>query len=58
MDFGLLDETAHTNVVESFWSLFNRANHGTFHHISKKHFNRFAGLLASKYNICPLDMLD
>lgn len=32
---------AHTNTAESFFALFKRGVHGTFHHISKRHLNRY-----------------
>ena len=32
---------AHTNGLESFWSMFKRAYHGTYHHLSKKHLQRY-----------------
>ena len=28
---------AHTNGLESFWSLLKRGYHGTYHHMSPKH---------------------
>jgi transposase-like protein len=31
----------HTNTVESYWSLFNRALVGSFHQVSKKHLDRY-----------------
>jgi transposase-like protein len=32
---------AHTNTAESFFALFKRGVHGTFHHVSKRHLNRY-----------------
>ncbi len=32
---------AHTNWVESFWSLLKRGYHGTFNRLSEKHLNRY-----------------
>lgn len=32
---------AHTNTAESFFALFKRGVHGTFHHISKRHMHRY-----------------
>ena len=33
---------AHVNSAESFFALFKRGVHGTFHHVSKGHFHRYA----------------
>ena len=32
---------AHTNGIESFWSLLKHGYHGTFHHVSPKHLHRY-----------------
>jgi len=48
---------AHANGLESFWALFKRAYHGTYHHISKKHLNRYVQQFARKHNIRDLDTL-
>lgn len=32
---------AHTNGIESFWSLLKRSYHGTYHYLSPKHLHRF-----------------
>lgn len=53
-----IDHLAHTNGVESFWALFKRAFHGTYHRISKKHLNRYVGQFAGKHNIRGLDTID
>ena len=34
-------DMAHTNGVESFWSMLKRAHKGTFHKISPKHLDRY-----------------
>ena len=39
---------AHTNGIESFWSMFRRAYHGTYHHISQKHLQRYVDQFAEK----------
>jgi transposase-like protein len=31
----------HTNSVESFWAQFKRSVHGTFHHVSPKHCQKY-----------------
>ena len=48
---------AHTNGVESFWSMLKRAHKGTFHKISPKHLNRYIQEFAGKHNVRELDTL-
>ena len=42
---------AHTNGIESFWSMLKRAHGGTFHKISPKHLDRYVREFAGKHNI-------
>ena len=42
---------AHTNGIESFWSMFKRAYVGTFHKLSPKHLQRYVDEFAGKHNI-------
>ena len=42
---------AHTNTVESFWSMFKRGIYGTYHHLSEKHLARYANEFAGRHNI-------
>ncbi len=42
---------AHTNGIESFWSMLKRAHKGTFHKISPKHLDRYVQEFAGKHNI-------
>ena len=44
-------DQAHTNGVESFWSMLKRAHKGTFHKISPKHLDRYVHEFAGKHNI-------
>ena len=46
---------AHTNGIESFWSLLKRGYHGTFHHISSKHLHRYVNEFATRHNMRPKD---
>ena len=49
---------AHTNGMESFWSLLKRGYHGTFHHVSPKHLDRYVGEFAGRHNARQLDTKD
>ena len=42
---------AHTNGVESFWSMLKRAHTGTFHKMSPKHLDRYVQEFAGKHNM-------
>ena len=46
-----VDGMAHTNGIESFWSMLKRAHKGTFHKISPKHLDRYVRKFAGKHNI-------
>ena len=41
---------AHTNGMESFWSMLKRAHMGTFHKLSPKHLDRYVQEFAGKHN--------
>ena len=45
----------HVNEVESFRAVLKRAYHGVYHHVSKKHSNRYVAQFAVKYNLRDLD---
>ena len=49
---------AHTNGIESFWSMLKRAHKGTFHKISPKHLQRYVSEFAGKHNIRESGTLD
>jgi len=49
---------AHTNGIESFWSVLKRGYQGTFHHMSKKHLQRYVNEFAYRHNIRCADTLD
>ena len=46
---------AHTNGVESFWSMLKRAHKGTFHKLSAKHLQRYVNEFAGRHNIRKMD---
>ena len=49
---------AHTNGVESFWSMLKRGYHGVYHQMSEKHLQRYVQEFAGRHNIRELDTLD
>ena len=51
-------DMAHTNGMESFWSMLKRAHTGTFHKMSPKHLNRYVNEFAGKHNIRDKDTID
>ena len=46
---------AHTQGIESFWSMLKRAHTGIYHKMSKKHMNRYVQQFAGKHNLRELD---
>ena len=49
---------AHTNGIESFWSMLKRAHKGTFHKLSPKHLDRYVGEFVGRHNIRRSDTID
>lgn len=41
---------SHTNTAESFFALFKRGVHGTFHHVSKRHLGRYCDEFSFRWN--------
>ena len=48
---------AHTNGIESFWSMLKRAHKGTFHKMSPKHLHRYVAEFAGRHNVRELGTL-
>ena len=48
---------AHTNGIESFWSMLKRAHKGTFHKISAKHLQRYVNEFAGRHNVREADTI-
>ena len=49
---------AHTNGIESFWSMLKRAHKGTFHRLSAKHLDRYVREFAGRHNARNADTID
>ena len=49
---------AHTNGIESFWSMLKRGYQGTFHHFSAKHTDRYVAEFAGRHNMREADTAD
>ena len=49
---------AHTNGVESFWSMLKRAHTGTFHKMSPKHLQRYVDEFSGRHNVRDHDTID
>ena len=49
---------AHTNGVESFWSMLKRGYCGTFHKLSPKHLDRYVQEFAGRHSLREQDTID
>ncbi len=53
-----VDGMAHTNGMESFWSLLKRGYHGIYHRMSPEHLDRYVREFEGRHNQRPLDTID
>ena len=51
-------EQAHTNGVESFWSMLKRGLMGTYHQVSAKHLQAYIDEFAGRHNMRSRDTID
>ncbi len=51
-------DDVHTNGIESIWALFQRTYHGTHHHMSPKHLQRYANECSDRLNMRDLSTVD
>ena len=49
---------AHSQGIESFWSLLKHGHVGTYHYMSAKHLQRYANEFAGRHNIRETDTID
>ena len=53
-----VSDMAHTNGVESFWSMLKRAHKGVYHKISPKHLQRYVDEFSGRHGMRERDTLD
>ena len=53
-----VDGMAHTNGIESFWSMLKRGYHGTYHKMSADHLDRYVNEFSGRHNLRMEDTED
>ena len=53
-----VDGMAHTNGIESFWSMLKRAHKGVYHKISPKHLQRYVNEFSGRHDIRDRNTID
>ena len=53
-----VDGMAHTNGIESFWSMLKRAHKGVYHKISPKHLQRYVNEFSGRHGVRDRDTVD
>ncbi len=51
-------DMAHTQGIKSFWAALKRGIDGTYHHVSRKHLNRYVNEFSGRHNLRCADTLD
>ena len=49
-----VQDMAHTNGIESFWSMLKRAHKGVYHKMSAKHLQRYVNEFSGRHGIREL----
>jgi len=55
---GYVRDMAHTNGIESHWSMMKRGHEGIYHKMSPKHLDRYVREFAGRHNIRNQDTID
>lgn len=51
-------DQAHTNGMESFWSMLNRGYVGTYHYMSHKHLQKYVDEFAGRHGVREMNTED